>query len=236
MSDDGRPERRGASEEALGVLLAPPRTTARRRSSAASRASRVIGSPAYELDEDGPARARRPVVRPRATTRPVSARQLLAIIASGDRTARLPELRVPALVIHGSADPLVRPDGGRATAAAIPGAELLEFDGMGHDLPRACGRPSPTGSSRLPKERDERARTVQPRRQGRAGHRRVLRSRRRRSPPAWPRPARTSRSARGGRTACRRPAREVEAQGRRCVATPADVSDPAHCERSSRRR
>jgi len=43
---------------------------------------------------------------------------------------------VPALVIHGAADPLITVDGGRATAKAIPGAELLVIDGMGHELPR----------------------------------------------------------------------------------------------------
>ena len=46
--------------------------------------------------------------------------------------------RVPTLVLHGSADTLVRPSGGRATAKAIPGATLLEIPGMGHDLPRAA--------------------------------------------------------------------------------------------------
>jgi pimeloyl-ACP methyl ester carboxylesterase len=45
-------------------------------------------------------------------------------------------LNIPALVIHGGADPLIGISGGRATAAAIPGAQLLEIEGMGHDLPR----------------------------------------------------------------------------------------------------
>ncbi|HEX5851987.1 MAG TPA: alpha/beta hydrolase [Solirubrobacteraceae bacterium] len=64
-------------------------------------------------------------------------RQLAAIIASGDRTADLRRIAMPTLVIHGTADPLVGPSGGRATARAIPGAELLRIEGMGHDLPRA---------------------------------------------------------------------------------------------------
>ena len=136
MSTTGDPSVGGASEEALGVLLAPPandRAEAIERSVAAFK---VIGSPAYELDEAG-LRERAGLSFDRAHDPAGVGRQLLAIIASGDRTARLREVRVPALVIHGSADPLVRPDGGRATAAAIPGAELVEFDGMGHDLPRA---------------------------------------------------------------------------------------------------
>jgi pimeloyl-ACP methyl ester carboxylesterase len=45
-------------------------------------------------------------------------------------------LRVPATVIHGGADPLVLPSGGRATAAAIPGARLVILPDMGHDMPR----------------------------------------------------------------------------------------------------
>jgi pimeloyl-ACP methyl ester carboxylesterase len=65
-------------------------------------------------------------------------RQLAAIIASGDRTAQLRAVTAPTLVIHGSADPLVAPSGGRATARAIPGAELMMVAGMGHDLPRAA--------------------------------------------------------------------------------------------------
>src|SRR6185437_4540790 len=64
-------------------------------------------------------------------------RQLAAIIASGDRTAELRRIDAPTLVVHGTADPLVRPSGGRATARAIRGAKLLKMPGMGHDLPRA---------------------------------------------------------------------------------------------------
>ena len=62
-------------------------------------------------------------------------RQMLAILTQGDRTPRLRSLRIPALVIHGNADKMVHVSGGRSTAAAIPGAELVTIDGMGHDLP-----------------------------------------------------------------------------------------------------
>jgi pimeloyl-ACP methyl ester carboxylesterase len=64
-------------------------------------------------------------------------RQLAAIIASGDRTRELRKVVAPTLVLHGTADPLVRPSGGRATARAIAGARLDTVKGMGHDLPRA---------------------------------------------------------------------------------------------------
>ncbi|MBA3801755.1 MAG: alpha/beta fold hydrolase [Acidimicrobiia bacterium] len=62
-------------------------------------------------------------------------RQLAATMASPNRTAGLRSLRVPTLVIHGMVDPLVKPSGGRATATAVPGAELLMFNDMGHDMP-----------------------------------------------------------------------------------------------------
>jgi pimeloyl-ACP methyl ester carboxylesterase len=136
MSTTGDPGVGGANEEALGVLLAPP---ARDRAAAIERTLatyRVIGSPAYELDEPA-LRERAGLAFDRAYDPAGVARQLLAILASGDRTPRLRELDLPVLVLHGAEDPLVRVSGGRATAAAIPGAKLVEFDGMGHDLPRA---------------------------------------------------------------------------------------------------
>jgi pimeloyl-ACP methyl ester carboxylesterase len=43
----------------------------------------------------------------------------------------------PTVVIHGADDPLITVSGGRATAAAVPGADLVVLDGVGHDLPRA---------------------------------------------------------------------------------------------------
>ena len=64
------------------------------------------------------------------------ARQLAAALASPDRTTDLADVRVPTLVIHGADDPLIQVSGGHATAAALPDAELLVIDGMGHDLPR----------------------------------------------------------------------------------------------------
>jgi pimeloyl-ACP methyl ester carboxylesterase len=62
-------------------------------------------------------------------------RQMMAILTQPDRADRLRDLRIPAVVIHGLSDRMVHVSGGRATAAAIPGAELLLVDGMGHDLP-----------------------------------------------------------------------------------------------------
>ncbi|WP_416955938.1 alpha/beta fold hydrolase [Streptomyces sp. Agncl-13] len=62
-------------------------------------------------------------------------RQGLAVVATGDRTERLRSLCVPTLVVHGAADIVCDISGGRATAAAVPGADLLILEGMGHNLP-----------------------------------------------------------------------------------------------------
>jgi pimeloyl-ACP methyl ester carboxylesterase len=100
------------------------------------RAMRAVGSPGFDVDE-----AAVRGVAGRAYDRghdPLGiARQGLASVASGDRTARLHSVDVPSLVIHGADDAMCDVSGGRATAQAIPGAELVIFDGMGHSLPRA---------------------------------------------------------------------------------------------------
>lgn len=62
-------------------------------------------------------------------------RQLLAVLAQKDREEDLRQLKVPSLVVHGDADPLVPLAGGQATADAIPGAEFMIVKGMGHVLP-----------------------------------------------------------------------------------------------------
>ena len=96
----------------------------------------LIGSPGFPPDE-AELRARAGMAYDRGINPAGSARQLAAIIASGDRRPMLASIHVPTLVIHGDSDRLVRPSGGRATARAIPGARLLTIEGMGHDLPRA---------------------------------------------------------------------------------------------------
>jgi pimeloyl-ACP methyl ester carboxylesterase len=98
------------------------------------RAFRAIGSPGYPNDEqEVAARAGRSYDR---CFDPIGvARQAIATVASGDRTKHLRHLDVPTLVIHGLADRMCDVSGGRATAEAIPGAELVLIEGLGHDLP-----------------------------------------------------------------------------------------------------
>ncbi len=96
----------------------------------------VIGSPGFPTDpEEVRARAERSFDR--GVNRAGTGRQMAAILKSGDRTRDLRRITAPTLVIHGSADRLVAASGGRATAAAIPGADLMVIEGMGHDLPSA---------------------------------------------------------------------------------------------------
>ena len=64
-------------------------------------------------------------------------RQALAILAAQSRRRSLGDMRLPALVIHGDADPLLPVEHGYATAEAIPDAEIMILEGMGHDLPKA---------------------------------------------------------------------------------------------------
>jgi pimeloyl-ACP methyl ester carboxylesterase len=100
------------------------------------RVFRMIGSPGYPVDE-ARLRERAAATYDRCHHPAGTARQLAAILASGSRTAALRRLRVPTVVVHGKADPLVPFRAGVATARAIPGAELVAFPGMGHDLPPA---------------------------------------------------------------------------------------------------
>jgi pimeloyl-ACP methyl ester carboxylesterase len=97
----------------------------------------VVGSPGFDRDEDE-LRAMAGMSFDRGGGPEGTGRQLAAIIASGDRTRSLSKITAPTLVIHGTADKLVRPSGGRATARAIKGAKLLLIEGMGHDLPRGA--------------------------------------------------------------------------------------------------
>ena len=123
--------------EAVAALLTPPPPPGREPYLDYAVATfRIIGSPGELFDEDS-VRLRAGLAYDRDHGDDNAfGRQLVGILASADRTERLRELDLPALVIHGDQDPLIAPDGGAATAEAIPGAELLSVAGMGHDLPR----------------------------------------------------------------------------------------------------
>src|SRR5262249_2385838 len=124
-----------ASPEVLREVFAGPRAVTRDEViQQAIRARRVVGSPAYPSDEKELAQ-RAGLAYDRSYDPTGTARQAVATVASADRNERLRQLSVPTLVIHGLADRLCDVSGGRATAEAIPGAELTLIEGMGHDLP-----------------------------------------------------------------------------------------------------
>jgi pimeloyl-ACP methyl ester carboxylesterase len=136
MSTTGENTVGQATQEAMAALLSPPASTREEAMDRTVAIFRVIGSPGFELEE-AELRERAGLAYDRANDPAGVARQLVAIIASGDRTPRLRSVSAPTLVLHGADDPLVNASGGKATAAAIPGAELVILEGMGHDLPRA---------------------------------------------------------------------------------------------------
>ena len=135
MSSTGNPALPRATAEANAVLMTRPTGTDMESLIAHGvKSAKVIGSPGYPTD-DAILAERLRADAARMHYPPGFARQMAAIMANGDRRARLQQLKVPTLVIHGTDDPLVPVDGGRDTAASIPGARLEEIPGMGHDLP-----------------------------------------------------------------------------------------------------
>ncbi len=135
MSTTGDPAVGQPTPEAMAVLLAPRPTDRQGAIDHVVANYRVIGSPGYVFDEAA-LRERTARSHDRANDPPGVLRQLAAVVASGDRTPQLREVRRPTLILHGREDPLATLSGGVATAEAIPDAELVIFDGMGHDLPR----------------------------------------------------------------------------------------------------
>ncbi|MEM7337606.1 MAG: alpha/beta fold hydrolase [Actinomycetota bacterium] len=93
---------------------------------------RMIGGPAWL---EGQYRERAEIAVDRSYRPDAVFHQMLASLVTPKRTRALATVTVPTLVVHGIADPLVRPSGGHATARAIPGSRLLMFPDMGHDLP-----------------------------------------------------------------------------------------------------
>jgi pimeloyl-ACP methyl ester carboxylesterase len=129
-----------SGQPALGMYAVLLRTPPRERAAFIDHGVKMfakIGGKGYEPGiEDLRTIAERSYDRggdPRGPTR-----QLGAIVADRDRSRQLRRLTLPATVIHGTDDKLVRPSGGRATARAIPGARLVEIEGMGHGLPRGA--------------------------------------------------------------------------------------------------
>ena len=134
MSTSGAPGLPPPKPEALQLLLTPTPTEQTAYYQRYVQTWKVLRGPGFPLDEA------RDLERAAQTyTRGLNpagvARQLAAILASGSRGEALRAVRVPTLVIHGDADPLVPVECGIDVAQRVPGAKRLIIEGMGHALP-----------------------------------------------------------------------------------------------------
>ena len=134
MSSTNNPELPPPSQEGIQVLLAPPATSREEYINNSLKAARVLHGPVYPLNEEY-VRNYSEISYDRCYHPQGFARQLAAVIGSGSRHEDLKNVKIPTLVIHGDADPLVPIEGGKDTANSIPGAELLVIEGMGHSFP-----------------------------------------------------------------------------------------------------
>jgi pimeloyl-ACP methyl ester carboxylesterase len=131
----GRPGDRRTGKRSPTTLLSSLRPTPASPEEAMVRAFHRIGSPGRTPadDEDVRVTTRRSMERQMGDG---TGRQLAAAMGEADRTAALSGLDLPTLVVHGKLDKVIAPSGGRATAAAVPGAELMLVPRLAHDLPR----------------------------------------------------------------------------------------------------
>ncbi|WP_131765321.1 alpha/beta fold hydrolase [Candidatus Protofrankia californiensis] len=124
-----------AAWDAAAVVLRPVAASREAYVDGAEQIYNIIGSAEFPHDR-GWIRERAGLAWDRRYDPHGTARQLIAILAAEDRTPDLARLEIPTLVVHGTNDLLIPVAGGRLTAAVIPSAELLEIDGMSHDIPR----------------------------------------------------------------------------------------------------
>ncbi len=134
MSTTGERDVGQPDPEILGSLIAERPTEREASIEFAVGVSKAISSPTLWDEGRARARATREVdrgINPRGVPQ-----QMLAIVASGSRAEGLAELDLPTLVVHGALDRLVTPSGGERTAELVPGAELVVFPEMAHDVPQ----------------------------------------------------------------------------------------------------
>jgi pimeloyl-ACP methyl ester carboxylesterase len=137
MSTTGNPSLPQASPDAVAALMGPVPGTRDAAIESALKTSRVLGGGGFPFDEAA-ARERAAAMFDRSFHPQGTARQMAAIVTHGSRVEPLRLVKTPALVIHGSADPLVPVEGGKDTAACIPGAKLVLIEGLGHELPEGA--------------------------------------------------------------------------------------------------
>ena len=134
MSSTGNPKLPAPKPEAFALLMAAPATDEASFLKGYAKMWKVLRAGSFPDDEARDAERGR-AVWARGYHPAGSARQFAAIVASGNRTEALKNVKVPTLVIHGRADPLVPFEAGLATAEAIAGARMHAIEAMGHALP-----------------------------------------------------------------------------------------------------
>lgn len=134
MSTTGARALPQATSKAMMALIARPKSGAREDVIAHfSKVFAVIGSPKFPMTAED-VRARSAASYDRSFYPAGVPKQLAAVVASGDRSDEVRNIKVPTLVLHGKDDPLVPVQHGEDTARKIAGSEFVSFDGMGHDL------------------------------------------------------------------------------------------------------
>jgi pimeloyl-ACP methyl ester carboxylesterase len=133
MSTTGDPSLPGPTPEAQEVLFTPPPEERQAYIDFRVKLWQIFSGEGAQINLDK-IRSREAMFYDRGLNPEASARQLAAIMASGNRKPLLKKVNIPALVIHGDIDPLVPMACGEDTADAIPGAKMRVIKGMGHNL------------------------------------------------------------------------------------------------------
>jgi pimeloyl-ACP methyl ester carboxylesterase len=139
-STTGNPELPQASPEVFAVVAAPPPPQREANIEHMIGVLKTIAGPGFPFDVEW-TRQIMATSFDRCFCPQGAARQLFAILTQPNRKPTLTSIKAPTLVIHGVADPLVPVEGGKDTAQAIPGAQLILIEGMGHDLPHGGAWP-----------------------------------------------------------------------------------------------
>ena len=131
-STTGNPELPQPKPEVAGLLVTPPPKEREGYIEHMMRFFKSVNGPGYPLDEKWCYKILSECYD-RCFYPQGMARQLVAIMTQSNREPALASINVPTLVVHGTSDPLAPVEGGKATAKAIPGAQLMLIEGMGHD-------------------------------------------------------------------------------------------------------
>jgi len=139
-STTGNPKVPQPKPEVIGLLIAPPPKEREANVEHMLGVFKTIAGPGFPVDEKWTCKILAESYD-RCFYPQGMVRQLVAILTQGNRGPALTSVKAPTLVVHGTSDPLVPVEGGEDTAKAIPGAQLMLIEGMGHDLPHGGAWP-----------------------------------------------------------------------------------------------